>query len=172
MIKTIKYLISISRKLQQLFFTYKIKKQCKSFKPPLTVNYNSSVSNTTILHQNVNFNGMKIKGNGRVEIGNNFHSGQECLMITSIHNYDTGTAIPYDQTYIQKNILIKDNVWLGDRVIILGNVTIGEGAIIQAGSVVVKDIPDYAIAGGHPATVFKYRDIEHYNSLKKQGKFC
>jgi len=67
--------------------------------------------------------------------------------------------------------LIEDNVWLGHRVIILGGVTIGEGAIIQAGSVVVKDIPKYAIAGGHPAKVFKYRDIKHYNRLKKEKKF-
>ena len=53
----------------------------------------------------------------------------------------------------------------------LAGVTIGEGAIIQAGSVVVSNIPDYAIAGGHPAKVFKYRDIEHYTKLKSEGKF-
>jgi len=52
-----------------------------------------------------------------------------------------------------------------------GNITIGEGAIIQAGSVVVSDIPKYAIAGGDPAKVFKYRDIEHYEKLKKEKKF-
>jgi acetyltransferase-like isoleucine patch superfamily enzyme len=50
-------------------------------------------------------------------------------------------------------------------------VTVGEGSIIQAGSVVVKDIPKYAIAGGHPAKVFKYRDIEHYKKLKMENKF-
>ena len=48
---------------------------------------------------------------------------------------------------------------------------IGEGAIIQAGSTVVKDIEKYGIAGGHPAKVFKYRDIDHYEKLKKEGKF-
>ncbi|MBO5207803.1 MAG: hypothetical protein J6B68_00505 [Lachnospiraceae bacterium] len=52
-----------------------------------------------------------------------------------------------------------------------GKVTIGEGAIIQAGSVVTKDIPKYAIAGGHPAVSFKYRDIQHYEALKKAEKF-
>ena len=49
---------------------------------------------------------------------------------------------------------------------VLGGVTLGEGCIIQAGSVVVSDIPDCAIAGGHPAKVFKYRDIRHYEELK------
>jgi acetyltransferase-like isoleucine patch superfamily enzyme len=48
---------------------------------------------------------------------------------------------------------------------------IEEGAIIQAGSVVVNDIPYCAIAGGSPAKVFKYRNIDHYELLKSQGKF-
>jgi len=92
-------------------------------------------------------------------------------MITQIHNYDTGKAIPYDSSYILKNIRIDNNVWLGNDVIILGGVEVGEGAIIQAGAVVVKDIPKYAIVGGNPARVFKYRDIEHYERLKKEKKF-
>lgn len=137
----------------------------------LRVNGRTKLTSNTILGDNVNFNGMKIVGKGKVTIGDNFHSGEECLMITQIHNYDNGNAIPYDNTYIFKDIIIKDNVWIGSRVIILGGVTIGEGSIIQAGSVVVGNIPDYAIAGGHPAKVFKYRDKEHYNRLKKLGKF-
>jgi acetyltransferase-like isoleucine patch superfamily enzyme len=114
---------------------------------------------------------MKIVGRGKVTIGDNFHSGEECLMITDSHNYNTGKAIPYDNTYIVKDIEIKDNVWLGARVIILGGVTIEEGAIIQAGSVVVSNIPKGAIYGGHPAKLIKYRDLEHYDRLKAQGKF-
>ena len=102
----------------------------------------------------------------------NFHSGQDCIMITSYHKYDGGDAIPYDtKENIDKDIIIEDNIWLGDRVIILGGVKIGEGAIVQAGAVVVKDVPKYAIVGGNPAKVFKYRDIEHYEKLKKEGKF-
>lgn len=50
---------------------------------------------------------------------------------------------------------------------ILGGVTIGEGAIIQAGSVVIFDIPSLAIAGGNPAKPFKYRDKKEYENLKK-----
>ncbi|WP_276320493.1 acyltransferase [Corallincola luteus] len=113
---------------------------------------------------------MKIQGFGEVIIGNNFHSGPELLMITDVHNYES-TKIPYDDTYIVKNITIEDNVWIGTRVIILGGVTIGEGAIIQAGSVVVKDIPPNAIAGGHPCTVFSTRNKKHYSELKKAKAF-
>jgi len=112
---------------------------------------------------------MNIKGLGKVEICDNFHSGEECLMITQIHNFDTGNAIPYDDSYILKDIYIEENIWLGDRVV---SITIGESAIIQAGSTITSDIPKYAIAGGHPAKVFKYRDIKHYEKLKKEKKFC
>jgi acetyltransferase-like isoleucine patch superfamily enzyme len=53
-------------------------------------------------------------------------------------------------------IVIKDKAWIGFNVIILKGVTIGEGAVIGAGSVVTKDIPDYAVVGGNPARVIKY----------------
>ena len=94
----------------------------------------------------MNFNGMRISGGGKVRIGDYFHSGTGCQIITHIHNYE-GDAIPYDSTYLHKDVTIGQCVWLGNNVIILGGVTIGEGAIIQAGSVVCKDIPPYAIAG-------------------------
>ena len=150
----------------------RVMRHCASFASPPNVNQPTSVSKTTYLGHNVNFNGMVIAGGGKVTIGDNFHSGVECRMISQFHRYDDGDAIPYDtKEYIFKDIMIEDNVWIGDRVIVLGGVTIGEGAIIQAGSVVVSDIPKYAIAGGHPAKVFKERDIEHYERLKKQGKF-
>jgi acetyltransferase-like isoleucine patch superfamily enzyme len=146
-------------------------KNAQSYGVDIRVNGRSKVTQNTILGNNVNFNGMIVTGRGNVTIGDNFHSGEDCLMITQIHNYDSGKAIPYDDTYLTKDIKIEDNVWLGSRVIILGGVTIGEGAIIQAGSVVVTDIPKYAIAGGHPAKVFKYRDIDHYEKLKAEKQF-
>lgn len=158
------------RKLLQFYYTNGVKKRCASYKLPLKVNGKSNITSNTFLGENVNFNGMSITGGGRVVIGNNFHSGPECMMITQNHNYE-GTKIPYDSSYICKDINIEDNVWLDSRVIILGGVTIGEGAIIQAGSVVVRNIPKYAIAGGHPAKVFSSRDKEHYEKLKMEGKF-
>ena len=114
---------------------------------------------------------MSVGGKGNVKIGDNFHSGEECIILTSNHNYDGGNAIPYDETTIDKDVIIEDNVWIGTRVIILGGVTLGEGCIIQAGSVVVKDVESCAIYGGAPAKFIKNRNVEHYNELKKQGKF-
>ena len=154
------------------YYTLRVKISCFSYLEPLKVNHKSYVSKNTILGSNVNFNGMRIIGGGKVIIGNNFHSGQDCMMINEYHKYNDGNAIPYDLTeVILKDIIIEDNVWIGSRVLILGGITIGEGAIIQAGSTVVSDIPKYAIVGGHPAKVFKYRDIKHYEKLKMEGKF-
>lgn len=93
------------------------------------------------------------------------------MIITQNHNFDKGIAIPYDDTFVYKTVIIEDNVWFGNRVIVTGNVTIGEGAIIAAGSVVVKDVPPCAIVGGNPAKLIKYRDVEHYYKLKNEGKF-
>lgn len=136
----------------------------------LYVGGKTSVTNKTILGDHVSFNGMEMSGNGEIKIGKYFHSGTGCQIITSFHNYE-GDAIPYDETMIDKDVIIGDYVWLGNNVIVLGGVTIGEGAIIQAGSVVCKNIPAYSIAGGHPAEVFGHRNKEHFLEMKKQNKY-
>lgn len=161
----------VIKKTRKTYFTKQFCKRCQTVGNGVNVNHRSRANGNTYLGNNVHFNGMQILGAGKVQIGDNFHSGSECMMITHVHNYDHGKAIPYDDTYIHKDIIIAENVWLGNRVMILGGVTIGEGAIIQAGSVVVKDIPAYAIAGGHPACVFSQRNVEHYHALKEQKKF-
>lgn len=108
---------------------------------------------------------------GKVTIGEYFHCGQNLIIFTSNHDYNHGEGIPYGKTNIIKEVTIKDFVWVGANVIILPGVSIGEGSVIGAGSVVTRDIPDYAIAAGNPAKVIKYRNIERFNMLKQQKKF-
>ncbi|MCE4089469.1 CatB-related O-acetyltransferase [Priestia megaterium] len=59
-----------------------------------------------------------------------------------------------------ENTIIKNDVWIGANAIILDGIKIGNGAIIAAGAVVTKDVPDYAIVAGVPAKVIKLRFSE------------
>ena len=54
-----------------------------------------------------------------------------------------------------KKIVIKNKAWIGFNAIILKGVTIGEGAIVGAGSVVTKDVPDWTIVAGNPAQIIR-----------------
>ncbi|WP_261845223.1 acyltransferase [Aliamphritea ceti] len=79
--------------------------------------------------------------------------GYECYIITQNHKYlEEG----YDG-YEQKDVLIDDYSWIGHRVTILPGITIGKHAIVAAGAVVTKDVPDYGIVGGNPAKFIKSR---------------
>lgn len=55
------------------------------------------------------------------------------------------------------NIRIDDDVWIGEGALFLSGVHVGQGAVIAARSVVVKDVPPYAVVGGNPAGLIKYR---------------
>ncbi len=55
------------------------------------------------------------------------------------------------------NIIIDDDVWIGQNAIVMSGVHIGQGAVVGAGAVVTKDVPPYAIVCGVPAKVIKYR---------------
>lgn len=154
--------------LLRMICTISIKRQVGSYGTSLAVNRYSRMTKHTYIGDYCNFNGMLIQGRGEVRIGNYFHCGQKCWFITDVHNYE-GSKIPYDEAIISKPIIIGDFVWLGSNVMMLGGINVGEGAIIQAGSVVVSNIPPFSIAGGHPAKVFKMRDVEHFLRLKGNG---
>lgn len=81
------------------------------------------------------------------------------------HSYKSISTYPFATRYFNKNIdtfskgniIIDDDVWIGYGAIIMSGVHIGQGAIIAAGAVVTKAVMPYAIVGGVPANVIKYR---------------
>jgi acetyltransferase-like isoleucine patch superfamily enzyme len=66
------------------------------------------------------------------------------------------------------DVIIKNDVWIGEGSVIMSGVTIGDGAVIAAHSVVTKNVPSYAIVGGNPARIIRYRfDVEIIKRLLK-----
>ena len=101
-------------------------------------------------------NGFQCMSSGGLTIEDNTLISLNCTIATNNHDF-------YDRPVITcKPVHIKKNVWMGVNVTILAGVTIGENAIICAGSVVTKDIPDNAVAVGNPARVIKYLDAEKF----------
>lgn len=102
--------------------------------------------------------GTYIQGSGTVDIGEDVLIGPYCKIWSSNHAFYT-TKIPINQQgHTFNNVTIGSDVWLGTGATILSGCKIGDGAIIAAGSVVTKDVPEYVIVGGNPARVIKERD--------------
>ncbi len=99
-----------------------------------------------------------IEATGSVKIGSWVRMGPRVSMFTTNHNFNKKDTLVKQQGYSVGAIEIGDDVWLGANATIVSNVRIGRGAVIGAGAVVVKDVPDYAIAAGNPAKVIRYRE--------------
>lgn len=67
--------------------------------------------------------------------------------------------------------VVKNDVWIGQNVTLSMGVTIGNGAVVAANSVVTRSVPDYAIVGGNPAKVIKYRFDEYQREKLKQTEW-
>lgn len=70
-----------------------------------------------------------------------------------------------------KDLIVGNDVWIGDNVSIIGGVRIGDGAVLATGSVVTKDVPPYAIVGGVPARIIRYRFSEEQVQLLLKDKW-
>jgi maltose O-acetyltransferase len=95
---------------------------------------------------------------GDVQAGDDLMLGPEVVMISYNHEYSNSTVPMRAQgASASRPITIGDDVWIGMRAMIMPGVTIGSHAIVAAGSIVTKDVPDWAIVGGNPAKIIKYR---------------
>jgi acetyltransferase-like isoleucine patch superfamily enzyme len=83
--------------------------------------------------------------------------GPNVTIVTSNYGMSEHDRPMRDQQWAESDVCIGRGAWLGANVVVLPGVTIGEGAVIAAGAVVTHDIPAFAIAGGVPAKVLKYR---------------
>lgn len=123
---------------------------------------------------------------GKIKIidarGDDLQMGKFCSiaenvsLISGNHAYNYVTTYPFKSVKMWHNqwlplddiedhiwndkTIIGNDVWIGQGVVIKGGITIGDGAIIAANAVVTKSVPPYAIVGGNPAKIIKYRFSE------------
>ncbi len=92
-------------------------------------------------------------GMGLVKVKKHAMMGPDVFIISENHKYGVETFNGYEVG----QVIIGEYAWIGARAIILKDVVIGKYAIVGAGAVVTKNVPDYAIVGGNPARVLKFR---------------
>lgn len=99
-----------------------------------------------------------------------------CFVLSSDHPLNRVSTFPFNTMILgipkdglsKGDIIVDDDVWIGYGATIMSGVHIGQGAVVAAGAVVTKDVPPYAIVGGVPAKVIKYRfDPEMIEELLK-----
>lgn len=111
-----------------------------------------SIGNNTAI--NNNFLAIACK---MISIGNNCRIGINCQMM----DFDAHSVNPDKRSEIGKikEIVIGNNVWIGNNVIVLAGCKIGDNSIVAAGAVVTKDIPANVLVGGVPAKIIKRIDL-------------
>lgn len=100
-----------------------------------------------------------------IRIGSKVMFGPYVSIIAGNHNTSEVETAMFDTKHKRSGddleIVIEDDVWIGARAVILRGVIVGRGAIVGAGAVVTKNVPPYAVVGGSPARVLKFRwDLE------------
>jgi acetyltransferase-like isoleucine patch superfamily enzyme len=129
---------------------------------------NSSLGDHTYLNTETKISSAKIgkycSVGSNVRIGIGSHPTNMVSTHPCFYANNKGFRTFADKMYYfeeEGTINIGNDVWIGSDVAILNNVNVGDGVIIAMGSIVTKDVPDYAIVGGIPAKVIKYRFQEN-----------
>jgi maltose O-acetyltransferase len=97
----------------------------------------------------------QVLGDGGLEVGRDAMMGPDVTIVTQDHRPSADGRF---DGYERAKVVIGDDAWIGTRAVILKGVRVGRSAIVAAGAVVTKDVPDFAIVGGVPARILKMRE--------------
>lgn len=139
-----------------------VKKFVNSCGNSLRVKHNADIS-PNIWIGNESELGTRCMIHSNVSIGSNVIMGPDVKIYSRNHKYDRIDLPIQKQGKNYFKTIIGDDVWIGANCIITAGVIVGNHVIIAAGAVVTKDIPDYAIVGGVPAKIIKYRNETNEN---------
>ncbi len=103
---------------------------------------------------------------GSISIGSMVQVAPHCAFYAYDHTVVPGMPIKHQPLKTKGGIVVEDDAWLGFGVIVLDGVRIGTGAVVGAGSVVTRDVPNGAIAAGVPARVLKLREDFAHNGME------
>ena len=108
--------------------------------------------------------------NEKLSIGNYVSIASDSLFLLGTnHQTDTFTTYPLHSKFLERTpldalsrgpIIVEDEVWIGSNAIVMSGVTLGKGSIIAAGAIVTRDVPPYAIVGGNPAKLIRFKFSE------------
>lgn len=139
-------------------------------KPDIQNSGHISIGNLTRIWSNVSTCRLSVKKGGELIIGegcringpviavtNKVIIGDRCRIAPQVYIMDgdfhaVGNILENGKS---NPVIIEDDAWVATRAMILKGVRIGKGAVVAAGSVVTKDVPDYTLVGGVPAKVIK-----------------
>lgn len=117
-----------------------------------------SPKNVSIGHHVVVGRGTLLSGQGSLTIGNYVNIGPNVAIHTTNHRFaDYDRPMALQGATIPRPVVIEDDVWLGVNAVVLPGNRIGRGAIVGANAVVTHDVEPFAIVGGVPARLIRYR---------------
>lgn len=98
-----------------------------------------------------------VDASGSVSIGDRTLIGYRTQILSSNHRIPADKGHIFSAGLEKERIVIGQDVWIGANCLILAGVTVGEGAVIGGGAVVTKDVPPFAMVGGVPAKIIRFR---------------
>lgn len=120
--------------------------------PPFNADYGLNIK----VGKNVFINsGCCFQDQGGIEIGDNVLIGQQVVIATLNHDLNPIKR----KNMVPSPVKIGNDVWIGAKAVILPGVTIGNGAVIAAGAVVTKDVPENSVVAGVPAKIIKKIEV-------------